>query len=89
MSRFRVWYSQHDPRYNYGTLTIRPSKALYKDIVNIFDEIYSPLLQISGLTLTLAFQAVPVSAVRAGIKRGGNPTGLAEKPQLSETYLFR
>ncbi|KAH7007446.1 hypothetical protein EDB80DRAFT_684681 [Ilyonectria destructans] len=69
-------------RYNYGTLTVRLSKSLYLDIVRVFDETYQDILPIPGLCLTLAFQALPVSAVKAGIARGGNPTGLAEIPQL-------
>ncbi|KAH8666263.1 hypothetical protein BGZ61DRAFT_365739, partial [Ilyonectria robusta] len=74
----------HDahPKYNYGTLTVRLSKYLYLDIVKVFDKTYQDILQIPGLCLTLAFQALPVSAIKAGIARGGNPTGLAEIPQL-------
>ncbi|KAH7133886.1 hypothetical protein EDB81DRAFT_887696 [Dactylonectria macrodidyma] len=69
-------------RYNFGTLTVRLSKALYLDIVQVFDKVYNDILHITGLALTLAFQAVPVSSVKAGIARGGNPTGLDQIPQL-------
>jgi hypothetical protein len=66
----------------FKTGTFKNDATLIKEIVNLFPEVLSPILNVPGLIPAVAFQPISLKIIEHMSKNGGNVLGLTPKGPL-------